>query len=213
VLSTVSIFINIFGWLVFAFALLYATYEGIIEPNMKGHHFGGGDLIQIISGIASAFTGLIIVALSEAVGVLFAIEKNTRTPDYANYDNKKCPSCAEMIKIEALKCRYCGEAFEVADIEKLVKQREIGPSSDYRHIRGQTGEALCVGCGQMSPINGMYCYELTGNYYHKSCLPKSAFETISEENESIAPSVKKCRNCNMILEEDSLYCANCGNKV
>jgi hypothetical protein len=25
---------------------------------------------------------------------------------------KKCPSCAEMVKLEAKKCRFCGEAFE-----------------------------------------------------------------------------------------------------
>ena len=35
-------------------------------------------------------------------------------------ETKKCPSCAENIKLEAKKCRYCGE-----DLEKDVKNKVV----------------------------------------------------------------------------------------
>jgi hypothetical protein len=37
------------------------------------------------------------------------------------YDTKKCPSCAETIKLAALKCRFCGEVFAPDSVEAAVK--------------------------------------------------------------------------------------------
>jgi len=46
---------------------------------LPGHAYGQGDGIQIIYGIATAFSGLLWVAFGEIIGVLLAIEKNTRS--------------------------------------------------------------------------------------------------------------------------------------
>ena len=78
VLSIVSILIRIIGWLSVLAGLYYCVYQGIIEPNQEGHTFGSQDQIELLSGLVGAFGGLITVAIGEAIGVLFAIEKNTR---------------------------------------------------------------------------------------------------------------------------------------
>jgi len=40
-------------------------------------------------------------------------------------DTKKCPACAETIKREAKKCRFCGEVF---DANSGVRNNDIRPS-------------------------------------------------------------------------------------
>ncbi|MCH7959710.1 MAG: hypothetical protein IID08_06250 [Candidatus Hydrogenedentes bacterium] len=78
VLSTVSSILKLVGWFgVFAGAL-YAVYEGVIEPFLPEHMFGGEDFLQLVVGCGVGVIGLITVAFSEVIGVLFAIEENTR---------------------------------------------------------------------------------------------------------------------------------------
>ena len=103
-------------------------------------------------------------------------------------DQKKCPSSAESIKLEALKCRYCGEVFDPSDVEKLFEERkgfieeqpqveerkdkfeELKLNKEYELIEGKSGGAFCVACGKVSPKNGMFYNKISKRYYHKSCL-------------------------------------------
>ena len=39
-------------------------------------------------------------------------------------ETKKCPMCAETIKLEALKCRFCGEEFDSGEVAKQVEARK-----------------------------------------------------------------------------------------
>lgn len=91
-----------------------------------------------------------------------------------SYDERTCPSCAEIIKIHAIKCKHCGEFFDKEEINKLVEEREKLRVHDFNNnfelITDRKGDAICGACMSVSPINGMYHHKSTDTYYHQSCL-------------------------------------------
>lgn len=92
-------------------------------------------------------------------------------------DEKKCPTCAEKIKLEALKCKHCGEVFNQEDIhiereKRKTARKEKVRLGAYKLIEGLNGDAFCANCRNTSSINGMYHHRETDSYYHEKCLPK-----------------------------------------
>lgn len=54
---------------------------------------------------------------------------------------KKCPSCAELIKLEAMKCRFCGKEFDQEDIARQVDERRA-----QLMAAGTEGRIQCPSC-------------------------------------------------------------------
>lgn len=63
------------------------------------------------TGILYFFISMILSPLIGAILVLIAKDKKDEL-NIKNKVNKKCSKCAEIIKYEAVKCRFCGEPAE-----------------------------------------------------------------------------------------------------
>ena len=88
----------------FGLALIVGAYA-----NSKGHSFVGMFLLAVV--ISPLLAGLI--ELIRAANVVKVEAKAV-----SSGDQRKCPSCAELVKSEAVKCRFCGE--ELPPLEKPV---------------------------------------------------------------------------------------------
>ena len=93
----------------FATWLLVGLISAIIAAR-KGHSGCGWFGLGILLGPF----GLIMALLAPKN------PDNVRKIARAGHKWKKCPCCAEKIRAEARKCRYCGEAFGSGEGEKIA---------------------------------------------------------------------------------------------
>ena len=98
-----SLFGGIVGWLVLCFV------AGEIAKKKGRSDLGFFFLALFLTPVIG-----IIAALVASPNI-----KNVETAQLASGDSKKCPYCAELIKAEAVACRYCGRDLPpIADAEK-----------------------------------------------------------------------------------------------
>jgi hypothetical protein len=67
--------------------------------------------------------------------------KGAASGDLSRWFTKMCPSCAEEIKLEAIRCRFCGKKFDPEDVARQVRARE----EYFLQNRGSCSDDGCVG--------------------------------------------------------------------
>jgi len=94
----------------------------------KGYYVAivyGSEEIKIASHLTHTTAITLMQKIMESVA-----PDSSKSSSLEDLGTKKCPSCAETIKFEAIKCRYCGHIFDPAEVnqqveERRLKQREI----------------------------------------------------------------------------------------
>ncbi len=86
----------------------------------------------------SAFGGFLLGFFLGPIGLIltFVISSNERIIQSRLIERgelKKCPSCAELIKPEAIKCRYCG-----SDVEPIYSNYKSPKTSSWKLFPDET---------------------------------------------------------------------------
>lgn len=114
-------------------------------------------LCVIVIGIL-VFIYMLIVKPAGTLTVTYELRLTSeRTEKQITDAEKTCPSCAEKIKLKAIKCRFCGQEFDPTEVEKedakLSNNMNTRVACDDGNCIGVLGpDGKCTRCGQ--PITG-----------------------------------------------------------
>jgi hypothetical protein len=84
VLSTIAKVMSFVGWLLVIAAVCVFGYA-VMEANQPRHFWGNSNTLFAMWSAAALVVGLFVEALAEIIGVLFAIELNTRQKDMSTH--------------------------------------------------------------------------------------------------------------------------------
>jgi len=62
-----------------------------------------------------------------------------------DHETKRCPECAETVKLEARKCRFCGHLFDEEELKRQVEERK---TEILKNEMASKGLMQCPQCGK-----------------------------------------------------------------
>lgn len=122
----------------FVQAVVFAVLSAIVASDKNRSAAGWG----ILGFLFSLFGFITAIAVSEVEEAQSARKKPSSTKEdhlpspTQEFDpeehEKKCPDCAEYIKLEARVCKHCGHEFSDEEVERQIEEvkEEVASSSD-----------------------------------------------------------------------------------
>jgi len=107
-------------------AVACAVLSGIVANN-KNRDPVGWSILGFLFGLFG-FVAALVVEEVEPKRKQRSGEKRKRSSTDGGFDpdehEKKCPMCAEYIKLEARRCKHCGYEFSEEEVEQQIEERK-----------------------------------------------------------------------------------------
>jgi len=140
-------------------AVVFATLSGIVASN-KNRDPAGWGIIGLLFGL---FGFIAAIAMGEVEEKSQSASRKSQPSDAREFNpdehEKKCPMCAEYIKLEARRCKHCGYEFSDEEVEKQIEEERDSIEKEQKY---DTDEALsthkfngivCEDCGKRGHIS------------------------------------------------------------
>ena len=104
-------------------AVAFAVLSAIVASN-KNRDPAGWGIIGVLFGLFGFVAALVVEEVEPEEKQRTSKEKRSSSSQKFNPDehDKKCPMCAEYIKLEARCCKHCGHEFSEREVKKQIEE-------------------------------------------------------------------------------------------